>query len=216
MAQNSSKITFNLSDQKKWADILWVVFNNLIPLFGALFLNWTAIDVLFMYWIETLIIGIFNALKIFFAGGVANSRYLNQMPLKIFLVGFFCIHFGMFLYGQGSIAVSIMDDQFSFFNTFSEFKYLILFLFLSYLFSFLKDYIWLRGYQNNDPGRQMFAPYGRIIVQHIVAMAIGFLSILTGNSANIIFILLLILVKTAVDIVVTTGNLKLIFSGKSK
>jgi hypothetical protein len=44
-----------------------IIGSNFIPLFGVLFWDWTIESILFIYWWETLIIGLFAILKIFFA-----------------------------------------------------------------------------------------------------------------------------------------------------
>ncbi len=42
---------------------------NLIPIFGVLFLGWKALDVILFYWIETIIIGLYNMIKIYWCNG---------------------------------------------------------------------------------------------------------------------------------------------------
>lgn len=43
---------------------LALVFSNVIPLIGVLFFGWLVFDVVLLYWIENVIIGVFNLVKI--------------------------------------------------------------------------------------------------------------------------------------------------------
>ncbi len=46
-----------------------LILANLIPIFGVLFNNWEVLDIVIFYWIETIIIGIYNVVKIYLAQG---------------------------------------------------------------------------------------------------------------------------------------------------
>src|SRR5208282_6602496 len=80
----SPPVTSFWSEPSVW--ILVVV--NLIPAFGVLFLDWSLYSVLMLFWMETAIIGFYQILKIFRV----------MLIFSLFLVPFFCIHFGMFMY----------------------------------------------------------------------------------------------------------------------
>jgi hypothetical protein len=43
--------------------ILTLLVNNLIPLFGVLYLDWELYSIILIYWLENAVIGIFNVPK---------------------------------------------------------------------------------------------------------------------------------------------------------
>ena len=92
-----------------------VLIGNLIPLYGALFLNWDIFTIFFLYWVENVVIGVYTALKMF---GIGLSVFLtNGVFIKIsalisttFFIGFFSVHYGMFTMGHFSILGSIFYE----------------------------------------------------------------------------------------------------------
>lgn len=53
--------TADLSD-RRWS-VASLLTANLLPLAGVLFLGWRAFDVVFLYWLENVVIGVINVLK---------------------------------------------------------------------------------------------------------------------------------------------------------
>lgn len=82
---------------------LILILANLIPLIGVIFYGWNAVLVLALFWIENLIIGGFNVLKM-----VAVVVYRSEWP-KLLLALFFIIHYGLFWTGHGIFLWSILD-----------------------------------------------------------------------------------------------------------
>lgn len=68
-------------------EIALALAGNLVPLLGVLFLGWDLGLILLLYWAETGIIGALAILRI----------ALTQGWAALFLVPFFCVHFGMFM-----------------------------------------------------------------------------------------------------------------------
>ncbi|QDT70329.1 hypothetical protein MalM25_32760 [Planctomycetes bacterium MalM25] len=52
-----------LADPRRWS-VVTLVAANVLPLLGVLFLGWRAFDVVFLYWLENVVIGVINVLKI--------------------------------------------------------------------------------------------------------------------------------------------------------
>lgn len=74
-------------------DVAILILSNLPPIFGLTFFGWKAIDVLFLFGIEVVVIGFFNIVKLIWVRGTKHSpRYL-----KIIMIPFFIIHFIIFL-----------------------------------------------------------------------------------------------------------------------
>lgn len=76
---------------------------NLIPLFGVLFYGWNSVLVLALFWIENLIIGAFNLLK------MLAIMLRNKQFGGIFLSGFFVLHYGLFCTVHGAILWDILN-----------------------------------------------------------------------------------------------------------
>ena len=75
--------------------IIALVAANAIPLLGVIFLGWRVFSILLIYWMENVVVGVFNVLRILFA-----DPHPPQPPLprfgRAFLVAFFCLHYGLF------------------------------------------------------------------------------------------------------------------------
>ncbi len=67
---------------------LALVLVNLIPLLGAIFLGWNAFDVIFLYWLENIVVGFYTVIKMLFARGrsetklTLNGRAVNPSSVK--------------------------------------------------------------------------------------------------------------------------------------
>jgi hypothetical protein len=58
----------------KYKSSLLLIAVNLIPLGGVLVLGWTAFDVVFLFWMENVVIGAFNVLKMLTVGLVGDPN----------------------------------------------------------------------------------------------------------------------------------------------
>jgi hypothetical protein len=65
---------------------------NLVPLFGVVFLDWDAAAIVLLYWLENLIIGLLNVLRMILVKVESPSKRFQ----KLFMIPFFCVHFGGF------------------------------------------------------------------------------------------------------------------------
>lgn len=118
-----------------------LVLANLIPLFGVLFLGWDAFAIVVLYWVENLIIGAINVLKMLTcspdereidwskfgksseidklkqsfgvnAETVDNAKLVHHGS-KLFFIPFFIFHYGMFCLVHGVFVFSIFGhDEF--------------------------------------------------------------------------------------------------------
>jgi Family of unknown function (DUF6498) len=85
-------------------DARWVIAANVIPVAGVLFFGWHALSLVVFYWIENVVIGVFNAVKILIAGATKDAA---QRIFSIVLVPFFCFHYGMFCFVHGVFVFAI-------------------------------------------------------------------------------------------------------------
>src|ERR1051326_6744828 len=69
-----------------------LVFANAVPLIGVLFLGWQVFPLILLYWLENVIVGGLNVLRMGGADPAGPVRWIA----KVFLIPFFCVHFGGF------------------------------------------------------------------------------------------------------------------------
>lgn len=111
---------------------------NSLPLFGVLFLGWDTFSIVVLYWVENLIIGAINVLKLVVCNPDNNainwsrlspndeisrkleeaerSGLLNRMQLlnhgsKLFLIPFFIFHYGLFCFVHGVFIFAIFGRE---------------------------------------------------------------------------------------------------------
>jgi len=64
--------------------------------------------------------------------------------------------------------------------------------------SFVFNYVGRREYLRVSPGRQMFAPYGRLVILHLAIILGAFVSITIGSPIGALIVL--VILKTIVDL----------------
>ena len=202
-----------------------LLFNILLLLF--LFLDPEAkYLVVAAYFLETLIIGIFNVIKMFIisvfnpgqgstpgggATSVAPKTRMGSLGSGLFYIVFFIFHFGLFYFVQLTFVVvmigsrgggesSFIPDPVRFFGaTLGEQGLYIFLTLLAYqLFSLLHTFLLKGEYKERSVMAQGMQPYGRIIIQQFVVLIGGFFIILFNGA--LVLSLLLIIIKTFVDI----------------
>lgn len=190
---------------------------NAVPLVGVVFWQWDVVLVLALFWIENLIIGAFNLIKMAWVS--ARERAFSGL----FLMAFFIIHFGAFCAAHGLLLGSLLDQQVDpetsfgpqaesipslfvdaaqmlvhFITTLAPAIWMGLSaLLLSHLVSFIDNFL-LRGEWHQTSVNQLMAkPYKQIIVMH-TGLIIG--AVLLQKLGSPVWLLaLLVLLKMAVD-----------------
>jgi len=177
---------------------------NLIPLIGALWLDWSVFLIIFLFWTENLIIGFFNIFKLILAQGKEKKTVT-----KAYTVPFFMIHYGGFCAGHGVFVISLFgkwaNADLSDFHNFihdifidEKAIYAVLALFVSHGFSFIYNYI-LKGERKKATiNKLMTTPYSRIIILHLTLIFGAFLII--QFKAPEAGLTLLIILKIGVDL----------------
>jgi hypothetical protein len=201
--------------------IIALLAANAIPLFGVVFLDWNAFNVVILYWAENLVIGFYNVLKITLAAVPHPIAHLG----KLFLIPFFTVHYGGFTAVHGFFVMAIFHEgngggplmkgqQWPCFLVFVQMlfgvtKYMysvippqvrlaVLALFASHGVSFVYNYFFKREYASANLGKLMVSPYGRVVVMHITILAGGFLTMAVGSPAPLLAVL--VLLKTVLDV----------------
>lgn len=180
-----------------------LILANMVPVLGVLFGRWTVSDVMIIYWLENVVVGFFNVLRMVFAqGGLApdinkaigaltpQPRLLQNMA-KLFFIPFFIFHYGMFTMVHGVFVVVLFRSGGPFSanpSTFNGGPFATIFgglgqtplfwpifaLVLSHGISFWFNYIKDGEYLTANLPTLMGRPYGRIVVLHMTIILGGF------------------------------------------
>ncbi|MGI9257537.1 MAG: DUF6498-containing protein, partial [Gammaproteobacteria bacterium] len=153
-----------------------LVLANLLPLYGVLVLDWPVVALLLLFWLENVVVGAFNVLRIL----VARLSDYMMLPRKLFVAGFFIIHYGGFAMGHVIFILAIFGGDtivvpggFPTPETIREIvaEYRLGFpvaaLILSHGISFFFNYIGEGEYRNARIASLMSRPYGRVVILHI-------------------------------------------------
>ncbi|RKQ69067.1 hypothetical protein DES40_1847 [Litorimonas taeanensis] len=187
--------------------IFFLVVMNLLPVLGVFLFGWDTGTLLLLYWLESIVIGILNIPKILSCQGDDENAAKQPPSLggKLFLCVFFSVHYGVFSFGH----YTFLD---AFFNSIPPLSDLIaeiisaqglavsvIGLMVSHLFSMFRNFYGKAEYKMRSANTQMFIPYGRVFIMHIVIMFGG--ALVQAFGAPILALVLLVLLKTLIDIV---------------
>lgn len=199
---------------------------NLFPLVGVAYLGWSTYELMLLYWFENGVIGLYAALKMLLTEGPDRSA---RGPVgflgKLFLVGFFTVHYGAFwsahgffvviLFGPGGVFGSgsdsfvggVLDGPLGFFAGGPSIagRYLTgglltvaMGLVVSHGVSFVGNVLQRGEDQRTAPNELMARPYTRVFVLHATLILGAFLVMALGQT--IAALLLFVLLKTGVDL----------------
>ena len=84
--------TQQLVNKKDNLSLAALIGANLIPFAGIFLFGWDVTYIVLLYWIENLIVGFFNILKM----ATLKMSQTADNAGKLFFIPFFCIHYGAF------------------------------------------------------------------------------------------------------------------------
>ena len=189
--------------------VVALVAANLVPVAGVLLFGWKIFPLIFLYWSENVVIGVFNVLKMIFCAGAKNPA------AKLFIIPFFCVHYGLFTFVHGIFVVKIFGESTgtgglsSGFNLFGEalrtnhLGWAVLGIIVSRGISFITNFIGQGEFRRVTLEQLMAQPYGRIIVLHVAILGGGFL--ILALHSPLAGLLLFIALKIAFDL---SGHLR--------
>ena len=192
------------------ASSTWVlVAANLVPLFGVVLWGWRVPDIVFLYWMENVVIGAFNLLRMLFAQPDPGkpAPFLALLGAKLGLMGFFTIHYGLFCFVHGEFLANMFregrdaTDLFTAVHEALQQRGMLLALgaiIVSRTYSFLRNYLGRGEYKGAKLQKLMMQPYRRIAVTHIFIIAGGLL--LTVFRAPVLALLLFVGLKIGFDV----------------
>jgi hypothetical protein len=188
-----------------------LIFSNVIVIFFAIVDNLSALEVLWIYWIQSVIIGVFNFVKIISlkefstknfrsSGKELQATKATKISTGIFFLfhyGFFHVVYAMFIGGFSEIGKTSTSGSMHNYLWFTS-----LVFFVSYLIEYIQSF---RNPPEEIPnlGAVMFAPYLRIIPMHITIVLGGFIGMigsLLNVGINFSIIILFVGIKTFVDL----------------
>jgi Family of unknown function (DUF6498) len=208
---------------------LLLLFTNLLPLVGVICWRWDAFLLLMLYWMETAIIGFWTIVRIGVSPpGAMGPLYVNGKPTssRAALVGFFIVHSGMFMgvhfvflwslfSGEWGDKVhgpeSFVDQVVLQTGLWAPLAAFFISRGLIFVFHDLKPDL-LQNLERalfgrvvqprtapppSDPGQVLFGFYGRIVMMQVAIIFGAFLSEAFGS---IVPFVLLIVIKTGVDL----------------
>jgi hypothetical protein len=185
--------------------LLFLILSNIIMIFVALYENWDVITIMFIYWCQSVIIGIFTFFKILnLKNYTIDGISINNIPIgsttgiKIVMAFFFLFHYGGFHFAY--LFFIVLNP---FFNSAPQTSFtnlgvllIISVFFVNHLFSFL--YNKKRDAQKIQNLRKVMGfPYMRIIPMHLTIIFGGIFLI---SGAPQITLILFLLLKTFADV----------------
>jgi len=180
-----------------------LVLANAVPLVGVLLLGWTVFPLLLLYWLENVVVGGFNVLKMLLAKPAEPVYWAG----KLFLIPFFIVHFGGFTFVHGVLVVAFFGPKgiqpFELLTAVpaairaNQLGWGVLSLIASHGFSFYWNYVKNGEYQRASLQALMGQPYGRVMVLHLTVLFGGWIVMLLGSPVGAL--LVLVALKTAAD-----------------
>jgi len=207
--------------QKPSFSIQVLMVANLLPLFGVVFLGWDAAAIVLLYWIENLIVGSINILRMIL---VKVESPAGQFQ-KLFMIPFFCVHFGGFCAVHGFFLLAFFKIGADW-NAFAPgdswmgpliflqllysvvmqlwqsrppgLEWPVLGLAVSHGISFVKNFLFGQEYRLLKINQIMMRPYKRIVLMHVAIIAGGVFVMKLGSPVGLLCVL--IFLKIGMDI----------------
>lgn len=189
-----------------WVSVAALVAANLVPLFGVVVWRWEVFPLLLLFWLENVLVGLFNVLKLLMAAPAEPMPWAG----KLFLIPFFTVHYGMFTLVHGVFVMGLFGGAFRagapppdigmIWRAVGEHKlqWAVAGLALSHGVSFACNYIGRGEYRRATLSGLMAQPYGRVVVLHLALLLGGF--VLMALRSPLGGLVLLVLLKIALDV----------------
>ncbi|MFX4272066.1 DUF6498-containing protein [Propionibacteriaceae bacterium Y1685] len=195
----------------RWGPVLFGVATNVVTILGVLVWGWPPANVFLLFFGENLILGV-----------VTFVRLVTLPEPNFGLAAFFCLHYGIFAVVHGvftAMTVIGLDPVFDFWWLGLP----LIFIAIRYVVELITG--WFLGggrLRGTPPNQVMFSPYPRVVVLHLAVILGSQYSEGTGTGADIIngahdifssigldldrgetLVIMLMLIKTVVDVVTT-------------
>ena len=184
-----------------WPSLTALTIANLWPLVGVLFFQWTVFSVVLLFWLENVIVGVFNLARMWMAqGGSSNPGG------KAFFMPFFAVHYGMFTLVHGIFVLTLFGGALgdgglgTLGRSIEEARVgaAALALAASHGVSFVFNYLGAGEFRTTTLDKLMVQPYGRVVVLHLVILFGGFL--IMALRQPLVPLALLVVLKIGLDL----------------
>ncbi len=185
-----------------------IIAVNAVPLFGVFFLGWSVFEVMFVFWAETLVIGLFHGLRI------GTASIVQRDWFGLIIIPFFLWGYGLFCAAHGFFVLFMFHDLFSanwtagggdpFMRIASQFLaqtwvlWPLALLVLLHGFSFVMAALASGGFAQDKLMKQREGPVGRLALMHLTIIFGGWAVLAIGKP--VAALVLLVLLKTAAEI----------------
>ena len=202
--------------------VVALVLVNLVPLFGVLFLDWSLLGVMTLYWFENGVIGLYALLGILLTEGRDDDAPTGclALPQRLFMGAFFTFHYGAFwavhglfvgalfgadahgdlfgAFGAGPLEIALAGPRIASQLLQGGLLLTAMGLVVSHGVSFVANVV-VRGENlTQPPAVLMGRPYGRVVVLHVTLVLGGLIVMDLGEGVFVL--LLLVLLKIAIDL----------------
>lgn len=185
------------------------LLGNIVPFFGILFFQWSVFSLLLSYWLENVVIGVYQFLKMRRATvdyPVDKNNRLTIGPFRpvqakerLFFPIFFLVHYGFFLFGHfnflhffggiGSVSLSFS----------STILVSAIPFFLIHGKSYFEKYIGEKEYEKIPLAKLFIGPYRRIVILHVI-IVLGSVPLVFASKFIPFVGILLVFLKIVLDV----------------
>lgn len=189
------------------AALVSLVLANLVPLAGVLLFGWNLWTIVTIYWVENGIVGLYNVLRMAAVEGLGK---LGMIPFFVMHYGLFWLVHGVFVFAlpqfmgagpalqPGPFDPSTFDEPTVDGPDRSSVALAAVVLLISHGVSYYLNFIRGGEYRRATVTGLMGQPYKRVVVLHLTILFGAFGIVFTG--APVVALLILIAVKTAIDV----------------
>lgn len=178
-----------------------------MPLVGVAVLGWSVFEILVLYWLENVVVGVLNLFRMAWSRGDDGPM---GCAMKAIMMPFFVVHYGMFTFVHGIFVGAIFGGPST--TNIGPFElgwvwpviaqhhlwFAVAALVLSHGVSFVANYLGEGEYRRTTMQQLMTRPYTRIVVLHLVIILGGFVVMALG--APIAALVLLVGLKLGIDL----------------
>ena len=191
-----------------------LIATNLALLVVAMILQWSVYEMVMVFWVENLVIGVFFIIKIYNAITEGSKIGFTSIFLGLAVCGFFCLHYMFFCFGHAVFIIALLGDGSldggPISGTLSAIDPLIFWisfglLFISHGISYKTNFLDKGENRKVEMKDLMMGPYRRILLVQFfvlvcgVLFVIGFLFI-EGRPNSLLFLPAFVLLKIVVDL----------------
>lgn len=180
--------------------ILVVFVVNLIPLYEVLFAGWTISEVIALFWLENVAIGLFHWTKLL----TCNPQRRPRLKRDTQQIKDFLLFYGTFTLCQGAALVAayfIMDfdggtlaqtEEFARHSGLEGFFLALTALVAGHAYKFVREFLLGDGRERETINTLGTGPFGRVVLMQFVLIGGGIIAGLTGQPLWALALLVLI------------------------